>query len=243
MTPTMRHLLVQLLVAAMLISFATAEDEADLAFKDAQSLARAGEYEAALERHQWYHDNALRINKAQYGVRLSFALSAWKKLGEKYPPALAALTALRDQGTQTVLTGKAQPELFHDVISINHTLAGEDQSVKLFKTLDETQPDFAKRCFHFMEDNLISAGEVDLFTRYSGNSVEFLQRKIKAHQQLMAIIQKGPGPPQSRLHFEDKLVTLTLTLSEHAAAKGDPNLSAHLKQMTAEIISDPRLTQ
>lgn len=239
----MRHLLVQLLVAALLISSATAEDEADQAFKDAQSLARAGEYEAALERHQWYHDNALRINKAQYGVRLSFALSAWKKLGEKYPPALAALTALRDQGTQTVLAGKAQPELFHDVISINHTLAEEDQSVKLFKTLDKTQPDFARRCFHFMEDTLISAGEVDLFTRCSGDSVAFLQRKIKAHQQLMAIIQKGPGPPQSRLHFEDKLVTLTLTLSEHAAAKGDPNLSAHLKQMTAEIISDPRLTQ
>ena len=57
----------------------------------------------------------------------------------------------------------------------------------------------------------------------------------------MVAIQKGP--PQSRLHFENKLVALTLILSEHAAAKGDPNLAAHLKQMTAEIISDPRLTQ
>ncbi len=227
----------------MLISSATAEDEAVQALKDAQSLARAGEYEAALERQQWYHANALRINRAQYGVRLSFALSYWKKLGEKYPPAMSALTALRDQGTQTVLAGKAQPELFHDVISINQTLAEDDQSVKLFKTLDETQPDFAKRCFHFLEDALISAGEVDLFTRYSGDSVAFLQRKIKAHQQLMAAIQKGPGPPSSRLHFENKLVTLTLTLSEHAAAKGDPNLAAHLKEMTAEIISDPRLTE
>ena len=239
--PLLRHLLVQLLIAALIISSARAEDEADQAFKDAQSLARAGEYEAALERHQWYHANALRINRAQYGVRLSFALSAWKKLGEKYPPALAALTALRDQGTQTVLAGKAEPELFHDVISINQTLAEEDQSVKLFKTLDKTQPDFAKRCFHFMEDALISAGEIDLFTRYSGDSVAFLQRKIKDHQQLMTAIQKGP--PQSRLHFENKLVTLTLTLSEHAAAKGDPNLAAHLKEMTAEIIADPRLTE
>lgn len=242
MMQLMRHLL-PLAVAAMLVTSAAADDDAAKALSDAQSLARVGEYEAALERHEWYHDNALRINKSQYGVRLSFALSAWKKLGEKYPPALAALTALRDQGTQAILAGKATPELFHDVVSINRTLAEADQSVKLFKTLDEKQPDFSKRCFRYMQDALIDAGEVDLFTRYSGDSVAYLQSKIKAHQQLMALIQKGPGPPQSQQHFENKLVTLTLTLSEHAAAKGDPNLSAHLKQMTAEIISDPRLTQ
>lgn len=236
------HLL-PLAVIAMLISSAAADDEAAKAFADAQALARTGEYEAALERHQWYHANALRINKAEYGVRLSFALSAWKALGDKYPPALAALTALRDQGTQSVLAGKAAPELFHDVISINHTLDEDGESVKLFKTLDQTLPDFSKQCFRFMQDTLISAGEVDLFTRYSGDSVAFLQQKIKAHQQLMAVIKERPGSEQSQQHFANKLVALTLTLSEHAAAKADPNLAAHLKQMTAEIISDPRLTE
>ncbi len=243
MMQIMRHLLLPLLVAALLISPAKAEDQADQAFKDAQTLARAGEYEAALERHEWYHTNALRINPAQYGVRLSFALSAWKQLGEKYPPAMAALTALRDQGTQTVLAGKAEPELFHDVISINQTLAEDDQSVKLFKTLAEKQPDFAKLCFRFIQDTLISAGEVDLFTRYSGDSATFLQRKIKEHQQLMIAITQRPGSERSQQHFANKLVILTLILSEHAATKGDANLAAHLKQLTAEIIPDPRLTE
>lgn len=240
----MRHLLTLAVAAMVLVSVsASAEDEATQAYTDAQTLARAGRYEAALERHQWYHANALRISKAQYGVRLSFALSAWKALGDKYPPALTALKDLRDQGTQTVLAGKAPPELFHDVVSINRTLSEDDQSVKLFKTLADSQPDLAKRCFRYMQDALIDANEVDLFTRFSGDSAAFLKQKIKAHQELMKVIRQGPIAGESQQRFENKLVTLTLTLAEHAEAKGDPNLAAHLKQMTAEIISDPRLTQ
>ncbi len=226
MMQLLRHLL-PLAVAAMCLS----------------SAAAAAEDEAALERHQWYHANALRISKAQYGVRLSFALSAWKSLGDKYPPALAALTTLRDQGTQTILTGKAERELFHDVVSINRTLNEEDQSVKLFKTLADSQPDLAKRCFRYMQDALIDANEVDLFTRFSGDSTAFLKQKIKAHQDLMKVIRQGPVGGESQQRFENKLVALTLILAEHAEAKGDPNLAAHLKQMTAEIISDPRLTE
>lgn len=244
MMQIMRHLLL-MAVTAMLLSPASAQqqDEATQAFSDAQFLAGRGEYEAALERHQWYHANALRINRAQYGVRLSFALSAWKALGDKYPPALTALTALRDQDTQTLLTGKAPPELFHDVVAINRTLQEEDRSVKLFKTLAESQPDLAKKCFRHVQDALISAGEIALFTRFSGDSVAFLKQKIAAHQQLMKTLQQGPIPAQSQQHFENKLVTLTLLLSEHAAGQGDANLAAHLKEMTAEVTSDPRLTQ
>ncbi|WP_395742664.1 hypothetical protein [Prosthecobacter sp.] len=227
----------------MLISSARADDEAQRALQDAQALARAGEYEAALERHEWYHTNALRISPAQYGVRLSFALSDWKRLGEKYPPAMAALTALRDQGTQTVLTGKAPPELFHDVVSINHTLSADDASVKLFKKLDETQPAFAKQCFRFVQDALLSAGEMDLFARHCGDSARYLKGKIAEHQRLMAVIRQHPDSGQSQQHFENRLVTLTLALSEYAAAQSDPNLASHLKEMTAEIIADPRLTQ
>ena len=145
---------------AMLASSVSAKDEAVQALNDAQSLARAGDYAKALERHEWYHANALRISPAQYGVRLSFALSYWKNLGDKYPPALASLTALRDNGTQTVLAGTAAPELFHDVVSINRTLGQSGKSVELFKTLDQKQPELARRCLRNVEEALISAGEM-----------------------------------------------------------------------------------
>ncbi|WP_395741275.1 hypothetical protein [Prosthecobacter sp.] len=244
----LRPLLLALTLSAAVCSIPPSQaagkgDAATQALNDAKDLTRAGEYEAALERHQWYHANALSISPAQYGVRLSFALTYWKHLGEKYPPAMAALTKLRDEGTQAALEGKAKPELFHDVVSINRTLSEDAASVKLFKTLDEKQPDFAKQCFRFVQDALLSAGEIDLFARHCGDTAKFLQGKLKEHQQLMKAIANSPASATSRQHFENRLVTLTLALSEHAAAQGDPNLAAHLKQMTAEVIADPRLTK
>ena len=62
----------------------------------------AQRYEEALEKHVWYHENALKIEPAQYGVRLSFALSAWHRLGLVYPPALEKLTSIRDENERTL---------------------------------------------------------------------------------------------------------------------------------------------
>jgi hypothetical protein len=228
---------------AMLTTPASAEGEATTALKDARAFARASEFEKALERHEWYHANALNVEPSQYGVRLSFALSYWKQLGDKYPPALASLTALRDQGTQAALDGKAAPELFHDVISINRTLKEEAKSVTLFKTLVEKRPDFAKKCFRYMDDTLVDAGELELFEKYSGDFVGYLKRKIEGHVRMIGMIGARPGSEQSVKSFEEKLITMTITLSDYAMKKGNTDLATKLKQMTAEVIADPRLTK
>ena len=157
------------LALIMFTIWTCAEDEASKTLKDAGAFVRAGEFEKVLERHQWYHANALSVEPSQYGVRLSFALSGWKKLGDKYPPALASLINLRDQGIQAALDGKAAPESFHDVISINRTLKEEAKSVALFKTLAEKQPEFAKKCFRYMDDTLVGTGELELFRNTAGN--------------------------------------------------------------------------
>ena len=62
----------------------------------------SGNYESALQKHLWYHRNALKHDGAQYGVRLSFALSDWADLASKYPPALTALLKERDNAESKV---------------------------------------------------------------------------------------------------------------------------------------------
>jgi len=58
---------------------------------DTQQMVREGRYQEALERFVWFHDHALEHEpSAMYGVRLSFALSYWKSLGDVYPPAMTA---------------------------------------------------------------------------------------------------------------------------------------------------------
>src|SRR5258708_507286 len=71
------------------------------ALEDAERFQREGKYAQSLERHIWYHQNALKYAPAQSGVRLSFALSDWAELGKVYPKALAALRSTRDEALAT----------------------------------------------------------------------------------------------------------------------------------------------
>jgi D-serine dehydratase len=129
------------------------------------------------------------------------------------------------------------------VVSINRTLKEEAKSVTLFKALAEKQPDFAKKCFRYMDDTLVDAGELELFEKYSGDLAGYLKRKIDGHVRMIGMIRARPGSEQSIKSFEEKLVTLTMTLSDYAVKKGNTDLAARLKQMTAEVISDPRLAK
>src|ERR1700748_254386 len=98
------------------------EDRAKVALEAARQFASERKFSAALRKHIWYHNHALEINPAQYGVRLSFALGDWMELARNYPPALAALKKIRDQKTRKLLNATKDRELFHDVQSINRRL-------------------------------------------------------------------------------------------------------------------------
>src|SRR5262245_11064399 len=74
--------------------------------QEAASDTRNGNYKTALEKHVWYHENALKHDPAQYGVRLSFALMYWGELGQKYPPALERLRKFRDEAAEKARKGE-----------------------------------------------------------------------------------------------------------------------------------------
>ena len=233
-------------VMSMTLSDIHAEDnEADKALKDARAFTKAGDFAKALERHEWFHNNALRINQALYGVRLSFALSDWKRLADKYPPALASLEATRDSGAKGLEAGTASPSMFHDVQSINEILGAVQQTITLFKTLDTKNPDLAKKCFRFAQETLLAQGETDLFTRYAGDLVTYLKTQITRHDSITSHMKtrNGPGMESSIKHFDDALVTVAIQLADLAAKKGDAATAAQLKQMASKTVSDPRLTQ
>lgn len=71
----------------------------------ARQLASEGKFEESLQKHIWIHDHALEVNPAYYGVRLSFALSEWIELGNKYPKALVVLKGIRDEKVYILVVG------------------------------------------------------------------------------------------------------------------------------------------
>ena len=66
------------------------------ALRQARAFADSGDFDKALEKHEWYHEHAVELDPSQRGVRLSFALNSWIQLGAKYPPALASLKTICD---------------------------------------------------------------------------------------------------------------------------------------------------
>ena len=142
------------------------KDQAKEALDAARDLAAKGEYDQALEKHIWFHDHALGVDQSYYGVRLSFALSDWVKLGENYPKALSRLKAIRDEKASRLLAGEENRDLFHDVESINDHLGEMKATVELFKTIDASQPDFAASVYELAVESLVVFQELELARKY-----------------------------------------------------------------------------
>jgi hypothetical protein len=85
---------------------------------DTQEMVRQGKHQEALDRFIWFHEHALENDPAMYGVRLSFALSYWKALGDVFEPANAAMVDLRDRTTKKVSDKGGTVAQFHDVVAL-----------------------------------------------------------------------------------------------------------------------------
>lgn len=159
--------------AALVFSQARANDPSSVqkALDEARSLAEAGDYPAALAKHILFHRHILESDPAMAGVRLSFALSDWKRLGAKYPPALAALRAIRDEDATLLLTDKRTQQLFQDVAAINGELGLNEPkaTVELFKKLDAQAPTFATQAYRSAEEVLVASGELALARKHLGD--------------------------------------------------------------------------
>src|SRR4051812_19028994 len=85
---------------------------------NARSAFRSGDYPVALERYEYFFDHALDDDDAAfYGVRLSFCLDEWARLGEKYPAAKDRLEKKRDEALSSLVQTR-NPQQFNDFKSI-----------------------------------------------------------------------------------------------------------------------------
>jgi hypothetical protein len=145
----------------------------DQILQEAKSDAAAGRYSEALVKHVWFHQNALKYKPGLYGVRLSFALSAWAELGAAYPPALQKLKSIRDETAKSIPEGKGSREAFHDVESINKTLGEDSKTKDLFIWLHSNSPNVAKKVFDLAQPALIKAKEYRLCGTYIDADASF----------------------------------------------------------------------
>jgi len=170
--------------------------------QEAEADTRAGRYEDSLAKHVWFHEHALKIQPAQYGVRLSFALSDWVELGKSYPRALEKLKSIRDADSDQIKAGKGTRPLFHDFESINKYCVEQSKTKNVFVWLDTNQPAFAKEVFDIAEPDLIEAKEYGLCGRYLDPKTSFQQ--ILDQYEMTKRVAKDPRLGTRTLEFGQK---------------------------------------
>lgn len=159
-----------------------------------RAAAAAGRYEEALREYVWFHDEALKIEPAYYGVRLSYALSDWLELSKHYPEARTTLLAIRDRKTDDLLRGDGTRELFHDVAAINECLGEGARTHSLFCRLAAMAPELARSCRSVALPVLVAADDFDL--------AKLFLPEIEGHVRSLATrlddrvrdLQERPGP-------------------------------------------------
>lgn len=138
--------------------------------KEIYELIDVGDYQNALEKHIWFHEESKK-SPGMGGVRLSYALMSWVKLGEQYPKALTELKKIRDKNDSLLRSGKGNFSNFHDLSSINRELKESNLTVELFKYLDKNYVEQAKSYYHVVEPTLLEIKEYELCGKYIGNPV------------------------------------------------------------------------
>ncbi|QDV50013.1 hypothetical protein [Gimesia fumaroli] len=182
---------------------------------EAQADARAKRYELALTKQVWFHENALKHNRAFSGVRLSFALASWHDLGKVYPPALDRLKEARDQASNNVLDGKDLFKSFQDFSSINRILNEDSLTVNTFIQLELQDKAAAKKVFRLAKPSLIRGKEYKICGKYlePKRSYALMLQLRKSNQRLAKNPQFGPNILEfSNKKFTNDIATLIALL-------------------------------
>ena len=176
-------------------------------------------YEDALRDHLWFHENALAVEPAMAGVRLSFALRDWIYLAEQFPLARRALQGLRDRDTARMLNGAATRELFRDIAAINSALGEERATHELFVQMDIQMPELAQQCADLALPALVAAEDFALARRYLPEPlarVQSLAAHLNAYTEQLAksgSTSSAPALLATVLNYAKEVRTVALVLA------------------------------
>jgi hypothetical protein len=207
----------------------------------AAAARREGRYAEALEHHRWFHENAPAEDPALRGVRLSFALSDWGRLGELYPPARDALVAARDEARERVLSGASGRDAVADVAAIDEELGDEHLTHELFRRLDAEDPELARDCGRIAFPLLAARGDHELARRYlDPDALVRWYGRLFADSLAVEPRPRPPGPP-GRTHREYAVrhhadrVGLVLGV---LAAAGEHDVARRVREQALAAVDD-----
>ena len=163
--------------------------------KNARSAANAGDYQVALANYERFFDHALQDQGPEnnfYGVRLSYCLDEWARLGEKYPPARQRLEE-KARDALAAFEATRDPERFHDFQSIRDHLGQSDSVLTQFDAYHRSSPDLAGLALRFMWNRLVEARRWDICAGYLADAESKYQTALFKFERSMEVCAEDPS--------------------------------------------------
>jgi hypothetical protein len=136
--------------------------------QEAREACASKHYSLSLEKYRWFFDNALKIKKSYYGVRLSYCLSEWADLGNVYSPALEKLTLLKESALKEFRNTNSHCQ-FHEYESICNALGCPEEPVKVFEEIAIKDKALAEKLFTYVYAELARQSKWEICREYMGN--------------------------------------------------------------------------
>ncbi|WP_116811341.1 hypothetical protein [Steroidobacter cummioxidans] len=214
--------------------------KAEERYHAALAATAAGRYEEALREHIWFHDHALEEQPSLYGVRLSYALSDWVELANRYPPALVALKAIRDAKSDRLARGDGDRRLFHDVRAINEQLGQQELTHELFVRLQETYPALAEKCADLAMASIVSAKDFDLARKLVRDPDGAIRRWSRILNEDIADLANEPPSNAPRFDaYVDYYVTQVRLLLDVFIGVGEMEIAESLRESALAAVESP----
>jgi len=200
-------------------------------YKQAKELAASGHVEEALKGFLWCYDIGMVQISAYAGVRQSFLLSDIVKLGQTYPPALAALNERRDADEKRMLASANDFDAAMSFAGINSAMKDMDRNLRFYDQLPEDSPLRPAFGYHVYQ-KLAETG------RYSDAAQAMPYSRMKSMFETLSEERKLPdsikNQDEIRQMERDHVVSTTASYIEVLAGAGD---LVHAKTLAAQLLA------
>ncbi|BBB68551.1 hypothetical protein UNDYM_4298 [Undibacterium sp. YM2] len=159
----------------------------------------AKEYETSLVSYEWFFDHALdEDNASLYGVRLSYCLFGWARLGQEYETARIRLEQKFAHSIEA-LEQSRNLTYFHDYAAIGASLNQQKTVLEKFVGYHHADPELAAQIVHFIWDELVVSPHIIVCATYMDDALAFYETKLNMHDETLKFL--GAMPETGRVVF------------------------------------------
>ena len=150
----------------MTVSRAIRAKDPNAVLTAAEAATRNGDYTTALRGFLWFHRNALQYVPEIDAVRLSFALSSWSDLCDRFPPASQSYDKILERNVKRVLKGGEGWEVFQEVAAMQRYRKRQDETLDLFGEIEQRDAQLAGSYFGVVRELVLTRRQYDRYLRY-----------------------------------------------------------------------------